>query len=228
MQPQEEGSPAGVAWCSADFPHSHFWFWALFRPWGRDRSQSPPCWFPRMKWIQQSTAPTFTVGARPRLRSAPESCRFLINKHWHTSVDKRSKQYDRGCSQHSLHSTIHWPNAVLMLGQRLRRCPSINPALGQCIIVFAIETFFPSVGDVWCQTVCTTSPQSAKYINPLWTRDAWSLEPNSGSGLQVSKKQKCFFPAHMYSFNIEGSLCDREVACLASDHQGSNFESCVW
>ena len=25
-----------------------------------------------------------------------------------------------------------------------------------------------------------------------------------------------------------GSLCDREVACSASDRQGSHFESCVW
>ena len=25
-----------------------------------------------------------------------------------------------------------------------------------------------------------------------------------------------------------GSLRDREVACSASDRQGSNFESCVW
>ena len=25
-----------------------------------------------------------------------------------------------------------------------------------------------------------------------------------------------------------GSLCDQEVACLASDRQGSNFESCDW
>ena len=25
-----------------------------------------------------------------------------------------------------------------------------------------------------------------------------------------------------------GSLRDREVACAASDRQGSNFESCVW
>ena len=25
-----------------------------------------------------------------------------------------------------------------------------------------------------------------------------------------------------------GSLRDREVACTASDRQGSNFESCVW
>ena len=28
--------------------------------------------------------------------------------------------------------------------------------------------------------------------------------------------------------SIVGSLGDREVACSASDRQGSNFESCVW
>ena len=28
--------------------------------------------------------------------------------------------------------------------------------------------------------------------------------------------------------DIVGSLRDREVACSASDRQGSNFESCVW
>ena len=28
--------------------------------------------------------------------------------------------------------------------------------------------------------------------------------------------------------SIVGSLCDREVACSASDRQGSSFESCVW
>ena len=26
----------------------------------------------------------------------------------------------------------------------------------------------------------------------------------------------------------ESQYCDREVACSASDRQGSNFESCVW
>ena len=30
------------------------------------------------------------------------------------------------------------------------------------------------------------------------------------------------------SVSIVGSLRDREVACSASDRQGSNFESCVW
>ena len=31
-----------------------------------------------------------------------------------------------------------------------------------------------------------------------------------------------------HSVSIVGSLRDREVACSASDYQGSNFESCVW
>ena len=42
------------------------------------------------------------------------------------------------------------------------------------------------------------------------------------------KKTKSFFPAHSNRFHIVGSLRDREVACWASDRQGSNFESCVW
>ena len=32
----------------------------------------------------------------------------------------------------------------------------------------------------------------------------------------------------MVRVSIVGSLRDREVACSASDRQGSNFESCVW
>ena len=37
------------------------------------------------------------------------------------------------------------------------------------------------------------------------------------------------FPPHpCVKVSIVGSLRDREVACSASDRQGSNFESCVW
>ena len=43
----------------------------------------------------------------------------------------------------------------------------------------------------------------------------------------VWKKQKCFFPTHVWK-SVLWSLRDREVACSASDCQGSNFESCVW
>ena len=47
-------------------------------------------------------------------------------------------------------------------------------------------------------------------------------------GLGCLKKTKMFLPHPRVKVSIVGSLRDREVACSASDHQGSNFESCVW
>ena len=47
-------------------------------------------------------------------------------------------------------------------------------------------------------------------------------------GLSGLKETKMFFPHPRVKHSIEGSLCDREVACSASYRQGSNFESCVW
>ena len=37
-----------------------------------------------------------------------------------------------------------------------------------------------------------------------------------------------FLPHPRVKVSIAGSFRDREVACSASDRQGSNFESCVW
>ena len=37
-----------------------------------------------------------------------------------------------------------------------------------------------------------------------------------------------FLPDPRVKVSIAGSLRDLEVACSASDRQGSNFESCVW
>ena len=45
-------------------------------------------------------------------------------------------------------------------------------------------------------------------------------------GLKETKK--LFLPHPRVKVSIVGSLRDREVACSASDRQGSNFESCVW
>ena len=42
------------------------------------------------------------------------------------------------------------------------------------------------------------------------------------------KEANCFFPAHSWRYNIVGNLHDRELACAASDHRGSNCESRVW
>ena len=47
-------------------------------------------------------------------------------------------------------------------------------------------------------------------------------------GLGGLKETKKFLPHPRVKVSIVGSLRDREVACSASDRQGSNFESCVW
>ena len=47
-------------------------------------------------------------------------------------------------------------------------------------------------------------------------------------GLGALKETKLFLPHPRVKVSIVGSLRDREVACSASDRQGSNFESCVW
>ena len=47
-------------------------------------------------------------------------------------------------------------------------------------------------------------------------------------GLGGLKETTLFLPHPRVKVSIVGSLRDREVACSASDRQGSNFESCVW
>ena len=47
-------------------------------------------------------------------------------------------------------------------------------------------------------------------------------------GLGGLKETKMFLPHTRVKLSIVGSLRDQEVACSASDRQGSNFESCVW
>ena len=47
-------------------------------------------------------------------------------------------------------------------------------------------------------------------------------------GLGGLKETQMFLPHPRVKVSIVGSLRGREVACSASDRQGSNFESCVW
>ena len=47
-------------------------------------------------------------------------------------------------------------------------------------------------------------------------------------GLGGLKETKMFLPHPRVKVSIVGSLHEREVACSASERQGSNFESCVW
>ena len=51
---------------------------------------------------------------------------------------------------------------------------------------------------------------------------------SSVPGLGGLTETKMFLPHPRVKLSIVGSLRVREVACLASDRQGSNFKSCVW
>ena len=49
-----------------------------------------------------------------------------------------------------------------------------------------------------------------------------------GTHFLLMTETKMFLPHPCVKVSIVGSIRDREVACSASDRQGSNFESCVW
>ena len=50
----------------------------------------------------------------------------------------------------------------------------------------------------------------------------------SAPGLGGLKETNMFLPHPRVKDRLVGSLCDREVACSASERQGSNFGSCFW
>ena len=62
----------------------------------------------------------------------------------------------------------------------------------------------------------------------FWTDIFANLSLELVPGLGGLKETKLFLPHPRVKVSIVGSLRDREVACSASDRQGSNFESCVW
>ena len=88
-----------------------------------------------------------------------------------------------------------------MLAHRLRRCPSF-------ISTLVIVGGGPRV-------VVSTAAFHARVRGSV-------------PGLGGLKETKLFLPHPRVKVSIVGSLRDREVACSASDRQGSNFESCVW
>ena len=91
-----------------------------------------------------------------------------------------------------------------------------------------------------CAFQCHVNKTSTK------SQQTWHVKPGGGPRVVVStaafharvrgsvpglgglKETKLFLPHPRVKVSIVGSLRDREVACSASDRQGSNFESCVW
>ena len=78
---------------------------------------------------------------------------------------------------------------------------------------------------VWAGLYTTTSGGPRVVVS---TAAFHARVRGSVPGLGGLKETKMFLPHPRVKVSIVGSLRDREVACSASDRQGSNFESCVW
>ena len=96
----------------------------------------------------------------------------------------------------------------LLLDHRLRRWCNSKPTPGQLLL-------FVGLGGGGPRVVVSTAAFHARVRGSV-------------PGLGGLKETKLFLPHPRVKVSIVGSLRDREVACSASDRQGSNFESCVW
>ena len=99
-----------------------------------------------------------------------------------------------------------------MLAHRLRRWTSIGSTL--CVCGLQITLVIGALGG-GPRVVVSTAAFHARVRGSV-------------PGLGGLKETKLFLPHPRVKVSIVGSLRDREVACSASDRQGSNFESCVW
>ena len=101
-----------------------------------------------------------------------------------------------------------------MMSQHDNRWPNIDPALGQPL--------------TFCRSYFVWYREGGGPRVEVSTAASHARVRGSVPGLGGLKETKMFLPHPRVKVSIVGSLCDREVACSASDRQGSNFESCVW
>ena len=80
----------------------------------------------------------------------------------------------------------------------------------------------------WWQVICVLGDWGGGPRVVVSTAAFHARVRGSVPGLGGFKETKMFLPHPRVKVSIAGSLRDREVACSASDRQGSNFESCVW
>ena len=85
-------------------------------------------------------------------------------------------------------------------------------------------SYLSNLGPNICKSCCLNTP----FIPVVSTASFHAGVRGSVPGLGGLKETKMFLPHPRVKVSIVGSLRDREVACSASDRQGSNFESCVW
>ena len=104
--------------------------------------------------------------------------------------------------------------------------------MGYCSIIYVYDCNNGDIIGLVCQILkCSFQMVSDMGGGPkvvVSTAAFHARVRGSVPGLGGLKETKMFLPHPRVKVGIVGSLRDREVACSASDRQGSNFESCVW
>ena len=126
-------------------------------------------------------------------------------------------------------NTRHRPNAEPMLGQRRRRWPSIGTALNRCLMSLTRcwTDIDSALGRCLVYTDCGRDGQHPTQQHHSLI-DSWV---NVGTASRTVVKRWSSGGPTSSVCQVAGhhpTIRDREVACSASDRQGSNFESCVW
>ena len=128
----------------------------------------------------------------------------------------------------------HWAGDGLKLRRRRRRRANISPMYHVCWEFVACMRVASKEGmSVKLFQISRPCPSTSKSIISLIEKLCWKTGICNSETLPFIvrtplwplsfKETKYFFPAHSWKFNIVGSLSHREVTCLASNRQGSNF-----
>ena len=131
--------------------------------------------------------------------------------HQSTASESTTRQRSRW-TQHDKHDTLN--QCWLKFGQRRGRWPNSKTTSIQRLTFLC----FVSI-------LCPTGAGPRVVVS---TAAFYARVHGSFPGLGGLKETKMFLPHPFVKLSIVGRLCDREVACSASDLQGLNFESCVW
>ena len=107
-----------------------------------------------------------------------------------------------------------------------RRRPNVYLMFGHCLRRWPTNKYTSVQHRVFCITATKQRGGGPRVV--VSTAAFHARVRGSVPGLGGLKETKMFLPHPRVKVSIVGSLRDREVACSASDRQGSNFESCVW
>ena len=128
---------------------------------------------------------------------------------------------------------LHWVNASCLLEKRQIYYPNKHDTSIQCLLNVrppstTLTQHRPNIGQTLgiCVLFAGTLGGGPRVV--VSTAAFHARVRGSVPGLGGLKETKLFLPHPRVKVSIVGSLRDREVACSASNRQGSNFESCVW